>query len=283
MLSKVTSAIEILREEGPVPLARETSLFLATQTSLGRQFRYNRSLKEVRERMEAEDDLDDILDTVLDIKPGYSPYQIEGMQLRDEIKALTYLVEKEQPQSVLEIGTAKGGTFYIWSRYLNSVDKLISLDLPNGRFGGGYDEQKTNIFREFVPSKEMHFVRNDSHQDDTYEAVAKLVDDGIDFLFIDGDHTYEGVKQDFEMYSELVAEDGVIALHDIITHPDEEAVVQRRRQKIDGLEERHLWWWEGYQDCNVDQFWGELIDDYETEEIISHPKQTWAGIGLVRI
>jgi hypothetical protein len=30
----------------------------------------------------------------------------------------------------------------------------------------------------------------------------------VDFLFIDGDHTYEGVKKDFEMYSPLVRREG---------------------------------------------------------------------------
>jgi len=233
--------------------------------------------------MNAEGGLNDILDTVLEIKPGYPPYQIYTMQLRDEIKALSNLVKREQPQSVLEIGTAKGGSFYIWSRYLDSVDRLISLDLPDGQFGGGYDELKTNIFREFSPSKEMHFVRDNSHQQGTYEEVSALVDDGIDFLFIDGDHTYEGVKQDFEMYSELVSDGGIIALHDIATHPNDEEEVEKRRQNIEDIEERHLNWSKSHPECNVDEFWAELISEYETEEIISHPKQTWAGIGVVRI
>lgn len=227
--------------------------------------------------------LDDVLDTVLDIKPGHQPYQIRAMQLRDEIKTLTTLVEEEKPQSVLEIGTAKGGTFYIWSRYLNSVNSIISLDLPGGRFGGGYDEQKMNIFREFNTSIDMEFVRDNSHHKDTFEEVASRAGEGVDFLFIDGDHTYEGVKQDFEMYSQLVNDGGIIALHDIATHPNNRDVVQRREQNVEDIEDRHLSWGESSPDCNVDQLWNELVEEYETEEIISHPKQTWAGIGIVRV
>jgi len=283
MPSKVTSAIDILLQEGPVPLTQKTLLFLARQTSMGRRILYERSKKHLQKRMDTEESLEDILDTVLDIKPGYPPYQVFTMQLRDEIKALTNLVEKERPQSVLEVGTAKGGSFYIWSRYLDSIDRLISLDLPGGRFGGGYDERKTDIFSMFSPSKEMDFVRADSHQSNTYNQVSELVDDSIDFLFIDGDHTYEGVKQDFEMYSKLVSEGGIIALHDIATHPNNKDVVKKRRQNVDDIEERHLLWGEGHPNCNVDQFWTELVDEYDTEEIISHPKQTWAGIGVVRM
>lgn len=36
----------------------------------------------------------------------------------------------------------------------------------------------------------------------------------IDFIFIDGDHSYDGLRQDWEVWSELVATGGVIALHD---------------------------------------------------------------------
>ncbi|MFB6186639.1 MAG: hypothetical protein ABEI86_07220, partial [Halobacteriaceae archaeon] len=95
--------------------------------------------------------------------------------------------------------------------------------------------------------------------------------------------TYEGVKQDFEMYSELVSEGGIIALHDIATHPNDEKVVQRRRQSVEDVEDRHLSWGENYSDIHVDKFWSELVEEYETEEIISHPKQTWAGIGVVHM
>lgn len=38
----------------------------------------------------------------------------------------------------------------------------------------------------------------------------------IDFLHIDADHHYDGVKRDWELYSPLVAEGGVITLHDTV-------------------------------------------------------------------
>jgi predicted O-methyltransferase YrrM len=41
----------------------------------------------------------------------------------------------------------------------------------------------------------------------------------IDFIFIDGDHSYEGLRADWEAWSPLVAPDGIIALHDSCPSP----------------------------------------------------------------
>ena len=38
----------------------------------------------------------------------------------------------------------------------------------------------------------------------------------LDFLFIDGDHSYEGIKGDWEAWSIHIAEGGIVALHDSI-------------------------------------------------------------------
>ena len=73
-------------------------------------------------------------------------------------------------------------------------------------------------------------------------------------MFIDGDHTYEGVKKDFEMYGPLVRESGIIAFHDI-------AVIEKP--------------------CEVRKFWKELNSDYK-KEIIEDEKQGWNGIGIIR-
>ena len=37
----------------------------------------------------------------------------------------------------------------------------------------------------------------------------------IDYLHIDGDHSYEGFKKDFELYSTIMSENGIITIHDV--------------------------------------------------------------------
>ncbi len=74
-------------------------------------------------------------------------------------------------------------------------------------------------------------------------------------LFIDGDHTYEGVKKDFDMYSPLVKKGGIVAFHDIVQVSDA------------GVE--------------VARFWNEVKSSYQHREIIEDPQQGWGGIGVL--
>ena len=80
----------------------------------------------------------------------------------------------------------------------------------------------------------------------------------LDFLFIDGDHTYEGAKRDFDLYKQLVRSGGIIALHDIAVHPMNPT-------------------------CKVDVLWNEIIQKYQYKEFIESSKQGWAGIGLIEV
>jgi hypothetical protein len=36
----------------------------------------------------------------------------------------------------------------------------------------------------------------------------------IDMLWIDADHTYEGIKKDFDLYSKIISDKGIIIIHD---------------------------------------------------------------------
>jgi len=87
------------------------------------------------------------------------------------------------------------------------------------------------------------------------EVQLELPINKIDFLFIDGDHTYEGVRQDYEMYSPLVQKGGYIAFHDIND-------TERHRQR----------------NVHVAEFWNEL----EGEKIEFNVHSDWAGIGVIK-
>ena len=47
----------------------------------------------------------------------------------------------------------------------------------------------------------------------------KVLENPIDFLFIDGDHSYSGLSGDWEAWSPLIAIGGLVALHDSRSTP----------------------------------------------------------------
>lgn len=185
------------------------------------------------------------------------------MQKWPELAGLLEQVDKLAPRVVLEIGVGKGGTSWCWTK-LSSVELILSIDLPDGPWGGGPTDASINYIRENSNCPYLYFAV-DSHAPSTLEAIkAKLPKHlpQVDFLYIDGDHSYEGVKKDYEMYSPLVREGGLIALHDIADHPPETG-------------------------CEVAKFYRELLEKgvakaVEGDVFISEP-QTWGGIGLVRV
>jgi predicted O-methyltransferase YrrM len=170
------------------------------------------------------------------------------------------LVAAVKPKTVLEIGTANGGTLFLLSRMVAGDATLISIDLRGGACGGGYATWRIPIYKSFaLPGQNLSLIRGDSHTRKTFDALhARLGDKQLDLLFIDGDHTYEGVKQDFETYSPLVAPGGVIAFHDVVQHTR-------------------------ITSCTVDQFWKEIRDQYEHHEIVEDPAQGWGGIGVLKV
>ncbi len=188
----------------------------------------------------------------------YVGWPIKLGQVTQEIQALLSILSKQNITAMLEIGTAYGGTLFLFTRIVDSNARIISLDLPSGKFGGGYENFKVPFYTNFAQKNQRIFlIRADSHSPSSLSTVKSILkEQKLDFLFIDGDHTYKGVKMDFQMYRPLVHEDGLIALHDICKHPPETG-------------------------CEVHQFWNEIKHAYVHEEIISNQNQKWAGIGIL--
>jgi len=136
---------------------------------------------------------------------------------------LLRILVRHKPQTILEIGTAEGCTLFLFTRVASSDARIISIDLPGGRFGGGYPEWRIPLYESFaIHNQRLCLIRGDSHAHPTLKMVKGILDGRkLGFLFIDGDHTYEGVKKDFKMYSNFVGEGGLIALHDIVPGPVE--------------------------------------------------------------
>jgi len=83
------------------------------------------------------------------------------------------------------------------------------VDACNG-FNGEVDwVDKDSFFRETFHPK---FIKETT--EDAYYNYFVKQDIKIDLLHIDADHTFEGVKKDFELYSNIMNKDGIITIHD---------------------------------------------------------------------
>ncbi len=112
-----------------------------------------------------------------------------------------------------EIGVWHGVTTSSLRNVMDASGRLYAIDpYPAGRMG--FSIQRLIASREIRKSRgaEVQFVRLTG-----VESAKKFFDDGVlnfDFVFIDGDHSFEGLKGDWEYWSRLVHAGGRIALHD---------------------------------------------------------------------
>ena len=190
-----------------------------------------------------------------------------AVQVPAEIAQFVELLRNERLQNVMEIGSEAGGTFFLWCRLATMGGLKISLDLPGGASGSGKFRDasalaaRSTLFKRW--SANVHVVTGDSHEQKSRNDVEHILSyygEKLDFLFIDGDHSYEGVKADWEDYRGFVRPGGLVAFHDI---------VDSEYHRVRG--------------CFVARLWREIVSSHsgETQEIIAG--ECWGGIGVVRV
>ena len=171
-----------------------------------------------------------------------------AMQKGSEFAALLEVASMDPPRTILEIGSATGGTLVAWRKAFPEA-RVIAIDLPGGPYSAGV---------QIVTPEGVELIVGDSHQDEALTKLTKLLDgDPVDLLFIDGDHTFMGVRRDFAMYGPLVRPMGVIAFHDICQHP-------------------------GMPDVEVEKFWRQLHWPGWRYEVVTEPAD-WGGIGILKV
>jgi predicted O-methyltransferase YrrM len=208
-------------------------------------------------------DMEKVLDFAYKGSTGGS---IRPIQVRSEISQLLRRVEEIKPQHILEIGTANGGTLFLFAHAAAQNGHLISVDLPGGEFGDGYPIWRVPLYRSFaMPGQRIDLLRADSHSVVTRQKIEQLLQETkLDFLFIDGDHRYEGVKADFEMYAPLVRPGGLIAFHDITEFNYDLGHGGSTPESPFG----------------VKRFWDEIKTRFEHVEFIENPRGNF-GLGVL--
>ena len=220
--------------------------------------------RRLRSRADQAFTVDDLLELTFEFQPFGIP--MAPYQSRWEFRQLLQEVAGVRPKAMLEIGTARGGSLLAFTRLCAPDAHIVSLDLPQGPFGGGYPLWKVPLYKAFArPGQRLDLVRGDSHSASTFAHIQSLLAGRkLDFLFIDGDHRYEGVRSDFETYTSLMRPGGIIALHDVAApRPD--------RQPMNGS-----------NPGDVPRFWADLTGDRPGKTFVDPAGHGCFGIGLIQ-
>lgn len=119
-------------------------------------------------------------------------------------------------------GIFDGNPEYNWG----DIGATYVVDACNGVGGPNDIENEESFYRtRFFP----RFIKATS--EDAYYDFFVRQEIKIDLLFIDGDHSYEGVKKDFDLYSTILSDHGIIVLHDTDAEYEETIIVSEDAKK----------------------------------------------------
>ena len=136
---------------------------------------------------------------------------IEGWLSDEESATLYDLARRCTGRGVIvEIGSFKGRSTVSLALGTREGASLPIFAIDPHR-GPSYEEFRENIRRAGVEDQVTQ-VRQASQ-----EALAAIGDHPIELLFIDGNHTYDMVLQDFALFVPRVVEGGWVAMHDTIS------------------------------------------------------------------
>jgi hypothetical protein len=205
-------------------------------------------------------------------------YGAYRMQLREELIPFVAFVKKQNPKTFIEIGYGRGETLDALTRVLPNTN-FLEITFPymdwtwkEGLLISLFKKLPSFVVRPLLPllKRKLHgiYIFTKIRHDPQYKNVVMMFADShkepsfkrainwfgkTDFLFIDGDHSYDGVKADWELFKNIVNEDGYIAFHDVV----------------------------GNTTPGVVKFWNEIQKRNEVVKIISAKKDP-KGFGIIK-
>lgn len=158
-------------------------------------------------------------------------------------------LQKYSISSYIEIGCRWGGTFILTNEYLkrfHSVEKAIAVDIIH-----------SPVEMYCKQNKETSFLHLNSRTNEFKEYMQK---NWFDVIFIDGDHSYEGVKHDYETCKN---NGKIFVFHDIVS------------DACGGV----VYFWNELKNNEKDNYdFFEFTEQYD--DVWNNTKQKFLGIGV---
>ena len=128
------------------------------------------------------------------------------------------LIRWGRPEVIVELGTHYGVSFFSFCQAVLDEGYPAALHAVDTWMGdehaGFYEDDVIDVVRrirgDHYPDLEVTL-----HRCLFSEALAEVPDGSVDLLHIDGFHTYDAVKDDFETWYPKLADNGVVLFHDV--------------------------------------------------------------------
>lgn len=135
-----------------------------------------------------------------------------AVQVESELSALIDFFKRNSVTSYLEVGCGRGDTFHEIVRSLPSGSKAVAVDLPQAGWGlSGSESQLEAAAADLrLMGYDVRLIFGSSRDESVIMAAAEF--GPFDAVFIDGDHTIEGVTADWQNYGHM---GNIVAFHDI--------------------------------------------------------------------
>lgn len=142
---------------------------------------------------------------------------VEPLAWAGHIPFAFWLVDALKPACIVELGTHTGNSFCAFAQAIEFFDvvggRVFAVDHWMGDVhAGAYPDRVFEELSQYVGAlyPDTAVMLRSSFD----EALERFDDNSIDVLHIDGLHTYEAVRHDFETWLPKVKKDGVVLLHD---------------------------------------------------------------------
>lgn len=150
------------------------------------------------------------------------PPPVDAYQNVGEFGALWEYVAGRRHARVLEIGSLFGGTLWYWA-HLPDLRHIVAVDLPSDYepVAAGVREAR-RLWAKWMPERvKFTDIAGDSQDVASYDRACDVLGtDRFDFAFIDGDHSYDGIASDWNVWAALMRPGAVVAFHDTWKNPD---------------------------------------------------------------
>ncbi|MFC3415152.1 class I SAM-dependent methyltransferase [Algoriphagus hitonicola] len=185
----------------------------------------------------------------------YLPKRIlEPLGWAGHIPFAIWLVWNYKPNLIVELGTHTGNSFFSFCQAMqtgNPLGKVYAIDLGQGGKHSGYYSDGINddlyAYQRINYPTIGSIIRKNFN-----EAINDFEDQSVDLLHIDGLHTYEAVKNDFETWLPKLKTNSIVLFHDISVFRE---------------------------DFGVNQFWNEVINKYPINFSFHHSN----GLGVLSL